>query len=118
MKIQKIGNLPASIFLARNQILVVICNIDHPIIDYQKTKLLQLKIEQYKMCVEHTLELFMKKDLDDMLGPLDCKVSQRKKIVIMFQYSHLILISAGHNAKIEPIIRDILQKLKPHQLEN
>ena len=36
------------------------------------------KIDQYKICMEHTLELFMKKDLDDSLGSLDYSVKKKK----------------------------------------
>lgn len=81
--------------------------------DYKKGIVPIAEIEQYKMCMEHALELFMKKDLDDSLGPLDYSVSKRKNIVIIVVpvKNHLVLISAEPNAKIEPMIEDILQNL-------
>ena len=85
--------------------------------DYKKGIVPIAEIELYKMCMEHALEVFMKKDLDDILGPLDYMVSKRKNIVIVTipVNNHLVLISAEPNAKIEPIIEDILQKLKFQQ---
>jgi hypothetical protein len=85
--------------------------------DYKKGIVPIAEVEQYKMCMEHALELFMKKDLDDILGPLDYIVSKRKNIVIITipVNNHLVLISAEPNAKIEPIIEDILQKLMVQQ---
>jgi hypothetical protein len=82
--------------------------------DYKKGIVPIATIEQYKMCMEHALELFMKKDLDDILGPLDYIVSKRKNIVIVTVpvNNYLVLISTEPNTKIEPIIEDILQKLK------
>jgi hypothetical protein len=82
--------------------------------DYKKGIVPIATIEQYKMCMEHALELFMKKDLDDILGPLDYIVSKRKKIAIVTVpvNNHLVLISAEPDTKFEPIIPDILQKLK------
>ena len=96
----------------------VINNMGRLIIgDYKKGIVPIAEIEQYKMCMEHALELFMKKDLDNILGPLDYIVSKRKNIVIITipVNNHLALISAEPNAKIEPIIEDILQKLKNQQ---
>ena len=96
----------------------VINNMGRLIIgDYKKGIVPIAEIEQYKMCMEHALELFMKKDLDDILGPLDYIVSKRKNIVIVTipVNNHLVLISAEPKAKIEPIIEDILQKLKYQQ---
>ena len=93
-------------------------NMDRLIIgDYKKGIVPIAEIEHYKMCMEHALELFMKKDLDDILGPLDYIVSKRKNIVIITVpvNNHLVLISAEPNAKIEPIIEDILQNLKFQQ---
>jgi len=82
--------------------------------DYKKGIVPIAEIDHCKMCMEHALELFMKKDLDDILGPLDYIVSKRKNIVIITVpvYNHLVLISAEADTKIEPIIEDILQKLK------
>lgn len=85
--------------------------------DYKRGVVPIAEIEQYKMCMEHALELFMKKDLDDTLGQLDYIVSKRKKMVIITVpvNNYLVLISAEPSAKIEPIIEDILQKLKNTQ---
>ena len=85
--------------------------------DYKKGIVPIAEIELYKMCMEHALEVFMKKDLDDILGPLDYIVSKRKNIAIITipVNNHLVLISAEPNAKIEPIIENILQKLKCQQ---
>lgn len=93
----------------------VISNMGRLIIgDYKKGIVPIAEIDHYKMCMEHALELFMKKDLDDILGPLDYIVSKRKNIVIITipVDNHLVLISAEPDTKIEPIIEDILQKLK------
>ena len=93
----------------------VISNMGRLIVgDYKKGIVPIAEIDHYKMCMEHALELFMKKDLDDILGPLDYIVSKRKNIVIVTVpvNNHLVLISAEPNTKIEPIIADILQKLK------
>lgn len=88
--------------------------------DYKKGIAPIAEIEQYKMCMEHALELFMKKDLDGVLGPLDYIVSKRKNIVIITVpvNNNLVLISAEPKAKIEPIIEDILQKLNFQQKNN
>ncbi|MFB5611495.1 MAG: hypothetical protein ACE5RT_06775, partial [Nitrosopumilaceae archaeon] len=45
--------------------------------DYKRGIVPIAEIEQYKMCMEHALELFMKKDLDEILGSLDYIVSKR-----------------------------------------
>lgn len=71
------------------------------------------EMDHYKLCMEHALDLFMKKDLDDILGPLDYTVSKRKNMVIITVpvNDHPVLISAEPDTTIEPIIQDILQKL-------
>lgn len=82
--------------------------------DYKKGIVPIAEIDQYKMCMEHALELFMKKDLDNIMGSLDYIVSKRKNIIIITipVSDYLVLISADSNAKIEPIIDEILLKLK------
>ncbi|WP_420544684.1 DUF6659 family protein [Nitrosopumilus sp.] len=82
--------------------------------EYKKGIVPIAEVDQYKMCMEHALELFMKKDLDGTLGPLDYIVSKRKNVAIITipVSDYLVLISAEPNAKIEPIIEEILQKLK------
>lgn len=81
--------------------------------NYKKGIVPIAEVDQYKMCMEHALELFMKKDLDDALGPLDYIISKRKniKIITIPVNDYLVLISADDKTKIEPIIEDILQKL-------
>ncbi|HUT05192.1 MAG TPA: DUF6659 family protein [Nitrosopumilaceae archaeon] len=85
--------------------------------DYKKEIIPIAEIKYYNLCMEHALELFMKKDLDGILGPLDYIVSKRKNIVIIIVpvNNHVVLISAEPNAKIESIIEDILQQLKFQQ---
>lgn len=83
--------------------------------DYKKGIVPIAEIDQYKMCMEHALELFMKKDLDDTLGPLDYIVSKRKNITVItipVNDKYLVLISAESTAKVEPIIGEIIQSLK------
>lgn len=72
------------------------------------------KIDQYKICMEHALELFMKKDLDGSLGPLDYIISKRKniKIITIPVKKYLVLISAESTVEVEPIIDEIIQSLK------
>lgn len=86
--------------------------------DYKKGIIPIAKIDQYKICMEHALELLMKKDLDDSLGPLDYIVSKRKniKIITIPVNDYLVLISAESTAKVEPIIDEVIQSLKdmPH----
>jgi len=99
----------------------VINNMGHLVIgDYKKGIVPIAEIEQYKMCMEHALELFMKKDLDSTLGPLDYIVSKRKnvKIITVPVSNYLVLISTESSAKIEPIIDEIIQSLKYMQHNN
>lgn len=96
----------------------VIDNMGNLIVgDYKKGITPIAEIDQYKICMEHALELFMKKDLDDTLGPLDYIVSKRKNMAIITVpvNNYLVLISTEPNAKIESIIENILQKLKNTQ---
>ena len=81
--------------------------------EYKKGIVPIAEIDQYKMCMEHALELFMKKDLDGTLGPLDYIVSKRKNVAIITipVRDYLVLISAESGAKIEPIIDEIIQSL-------
>ena len=93
----------------------VINNMGHLVVgEYKKGIVPIAEIDQYKMCMEHALELFMKKDLDDTLGPLDYIVSKRKNVnIITIPVSdYLVLISAESSAKIEPIIDEIIQSLR------
>ncbi len=85
--------------------------------DYKKGIVPIAEIDQYKMCMAHALELFMKKDLDDTLGTLDYIISKRKNISIITipVNDYLVLISTESSTKIEPIIDEILEKLKDMQ---
>lgn len=85
--------------------------------DYRKGIVPIAEIEHYKICMEHALELFMKKDLDDVLGPLDYMVSKRKKIKIVTipMNNYIVLISTESNIKIEPIIDEIIEFLNNMQ---
>ena len=91
----------------------VINNMGNLVGDYKKGIVPIAEIDQYKMCMEHALELFMKKDLDSTLGPLDYIVSKRKNVAIITipVRDYLVLISTEPDAKIEPIIEEILQSL-------
>ena len=93
----------------------VISNMGRLIVgDYKKGIIPIAEIDHYKMCMEHALELFMKKDLDNILGPLNYIISKRNNIVIVTipVENYMVLISAEPNTNIEPIIENILQKLK------
>ncbi|AFS80689.1 hypothetical protein NKOR_03995 [Candidatus Nitrosopumilus koreensis AR1] len=81
--------------------------------DYKKGVVPMAKLDQYKICMEHALELFMKNDLDGTLGPLDYIVSKRKniKIITIPVNNYLVLISAETTMKVEPIIDEIIQSL-------
>ena len=85
--------------------------------EYKKGIVPIAEVDQYKMCMEHALELFMKKDLDDVLGPLDYMVSKRKKIKIVTipMNNYIVLISTESNTKIEPIIDEIIESLNNMQ---
>ncbi len=93
----------------------VISNMGRLIVgDYKKGIIPIAEIDHYKMCMEHALDLFMKKDLDNILGPLNYTISKRDNIVIVTipVENYMVLISAEPNTNIEPIIENILQKLK------
>lgn len=85
--------------------------------DYKKGIVPIADVDLCKMCMEHALELFMKKDLDATLGPLDYIVSKRKRLTIITipVNNYMVLITAEPKAKIEPIIEDILKKLEHTQ---
>ena len=86
--------------------------------DYKEGIVPIADIEQYKICMEHAFELFMKNDLDDTLGSLDYIVSKRKNIIIITVpvNNHLVLISANPNAKIEPIIDEIIKRINQEKI--
>ncbi len=68
--------------------------------------------EQHKMCLEHVLELFLTKDLDEPLGKIKCIVSKREKVnmITMPMNNHIVLISTEQNSSPESII-ETAQKL-------
>lgn len=93
----------------------VISNLGNLVVgDYKKGIVPIAKMDEYKICMEHALELFMKKDLDYTLGSLDYIVSKRKKLKIITipTNDYIVLISAESAMKIEPIIDEIIQTLK------
>lgn len=86
--------------------------------DYKKGIAPIAEIEQYKICMAHALELFMKKDLDKALGALEYIVSKRKNAVIITIpiNDSLVLISAEPKAKIEPIVDEIIQRINNRKI--
>lgn len=86
--------------------------------DYKKGIVPIAEIEQYKICMAHALELFMKKDLDKALGALEYIVSKRKNAVIITIpiNDSLVLISAEPKAKIEPIVDEIIQRINNRKI--
>ena len=67
--------------------------------------------EEHKICLEHTLEIMLTRDLDDALGSIDNIVTKRKKVkmitIPMEDFS--LLISANKNANSEEIINKALK---------
>ena len=93
----------------------IVNNMGHLITgEYNKGVVPIAGLQEYKICMEHALELVMKRDLDETLGTLDYIVSKRKSMVIITIpfYNHLVLVSAENKVKIEPLIEKILEKLK------
>ncbi len=85
--------------------------------DYKKGVVPIADVEHYKICMEHAMDMFMKKDLDGTLGPLEYTVSKRKniKIITIPVRGYLVLVSAEPRTKIEPIIEEILLALRDMQ---
>jgi len=67
--------------------------------------------EEHKICLEHTLEIMLTKDLDEALGSIDSIVTKRKKVMMitipMRDFS--LLISAEKSVDSEKIIKKALQ---------
>lgn len=86
--------------------------------DYKKGIVPIEEINQYKICMAHALELFMKKDLDDTLGTLEYIVSKRKNVTIITIpiNDSLVLISAEPKTKIEPIVDEIIQRINNEEI--
>ena len=62
--------------------------------------------EEHKMSLEHTLEIFLTKDLDESLGSIDSIITRRKKVTMitipMDKFS--LLISAERDSNAEEIV--------------
>jgi hypothetical protein len=86
--------------------------------DYKKGIVPMAEVKQYKICMAHALELFMKKDLDEALGALEYIVSKRKNVMIITipMDDSLVMISAGPKAKIEPIVDEIIQRINNREI--
>ena len=67
--------------------------------------------EEHKICLEHTLEIMLTKDLDEALGSIDSIVTKRKKVMMitipMRDFS--LLISAEKSGDSDKIIKKALQ---------
>lgn len=77
--------------------------------------------EEHKICLEHTLEIMLTRDLDEALGSIDSIVTKRKKVmkitIPMRDFS--LLISAEKSADSEKIIKKIFRFFKKNnQLSN
>ena len=63
------------------------------------------------MSLEHAMEVFLTKDLDDSLGKIDYIITRRKKVFMITvpteKYS--ILISAERNADAEKIVEKTMR---------
>ena len=62
--------------------------------------------EEHKISLEHTLEIFLTKDLDESLGSIDSIITRRKKVTMitvpMDKFS--LLISAERDSNAEEIV--------------
>ncbi len=67
--------------------------------------------EDHKMSLEHTLEIFLTKDLDEPLGTIDYIITRRKKVsmITIPAEKHSILISAERNADAEKIVEKAMK---------
>ena len=85
--------------------------------DYKKGIVPIADVDHYKICMEHAMDMSMKKDLDDILGPLEYAVSKRRnvKIIVIPVRDYLVLVSAEPHTKIEPMIEEILLVLREMQ---
>ena len=62
--------------------------------------------EEHKISLEHTLEIFLTKDLDESLGSIDSIITRRKKVtMITIPMDTLsLLISAERDSNAEEIV--------------
>ena len=62
--------------------------------------------EEHKISLEHALEIFLTKDLDESLGSIDSIITRRKKVTMitipMDKFS--LLISAERDSNAEEIV--------------
>ncbi len=67
--------------------------------------------EDHKMSLEHTLEVFLTRDLDEALGTIDYIITKRKKVsmITIPAEKHSILISAERNADAEKIVEKAMK---------
>ena len=84
--------------------------------DYKRNITPLVDEEEHKLCLEHTLEIMLTRDLDEALGSIDSIVTKRKKVTMitipMNDFS--LLISANKTADSGKIIE---KALKIFQLE-
>ena len=62
--------------------------------------------EEHKISLEHALEIFLTKDLDESLGSIDSIVTRRKKVTMITipMENFSLLISAERNSNTEKIV--------------
>jgi len=73
---------------------------------YKDTITPLVDVEEHKISLEHALEIFLTKDLDDSLGSIDSIITRRKKVTMitipMDKFS--LLISAERESNAEEIV--------------
>jgi len=73
---------------------------------YKDTITPLVDVEEHKISLEHALEIFLTKDLDDSLGSIDSIITRRKKVTMitipMDKFS--LLISAERDSNAEEIV--------------
>lgn len=65
--------------------------------------------EGHKMCIHHTLGLFLTNDLDKSLGSVEYITAKREKVVMITipLDKYIILISTEHNINSEEIVEKV-----------
>ena len=73
---------------------------------YKDTITPLVDVEEHKISLEHALEIFLTKDLDESLGSIDSIITRRKKVTMitipMDKFS--LLISAERDSNAEEIV--------------
>ncbi len=73
---------------------------------YKKTITPLVDEEEHKISLEHTLEIFITKDLDESLGSIDYIITKRKKVIVitipMKKFS--LLMTAERDSNAEKIV--------------